>query len=67
MSNYRPISLLSSCSKVFEKIMHSRFYNYLEKFELLYHRQFGFRKKFATVDALAELTERLRLGVDKKH
>ena len=65
MSNYRPISLLSSCSKVIEKIMHSRFYKYLEKFELLYHRQFGFREKFATVDALAELTERLRLGVDK--
>ena len=65
MSNYRPISLLSSCSKVIEKIMHSQLYNYLEKFELLYHRQFGFREKFATVDALAELTERLRLGVDK--
>ena len=45
--------------------MHSRFYNYLEKFDLLYRRQFGFREKFATFDALAELTKRLRLGVDK--
>ena len=65
MSNYRSISLLSSCNKLIEKIMHSRFYNCLEKIELLYHRQFGFREKFATVYALAEMTERLRLVVYK--
>ena len=65
MNNYRPIALLSSISKVFEKLMHSRIYNYLEKFDLLYDRQFGFRQKYATIDALEELTERIRLGNDK--
>ena len=65
MNNYRPIALLSSISKVFEKLMHSRIYIYLEKFDLLYDRQFGFREKYATIDALAELTERIRLGNDK--
>ena len=65
MNNYRPIALLSSISKVFEKLMHSRIYNYLDKFDLLYDRQFGFREKYATIDALAELTERIRLGNDK--
>ena len=65
MNNYRPIALLSSISKVFAKLMHSRIYNYLEKFDLLYDRQFGFREKYATIDALAELTERIRLGNDK--
>ena len=44
--------------------MRSRLSNYLEKFEILYHRQLGFREKLATVDALAEVTEGLSLGVD---
>ena len=33
---------------------------YLEGFNLLYFKQFGFRKKYSTIDALAELTERIR-------
>ena len=45
--------------------MHLRLYNYLGKFELIFYRQFGFSEKYATVYASAELTERLRLGVDK--
>ena len=65
MNNYRPISLLSSCSRVIEKIMHSCLYNFLEKIELTYCRQFDFSEKYATVDALAELTEKFRQGVDK--
>ena len=44
--------------------MRSRLSNYLEKFEILYHRQLGFREKLATVDALAEVTEGISLGVD---
>ena len=47
--------------------MHSRLFNYLEKFGVLYGRQFGFRKKSATIDALAELTEKIRLEIDKKY
>ena len=61
-NNYRPISLLNCCSKIFEKLMHIRLYNYLNKFNLLYEKQFGFRQKFNTIDALVELTEKLRYG-----
>ena len=35
-SNYRPISLLSVFIKIFEKIMHERFYNFLEFHEILF-------------------------------
>ena len=35
VSNYRPISLLSNINKIFEKIMHSRIYSFLEKYQLL--------------------------------
>ena len=61
-NNYRPISLLNCCSKIFEKLMHIRLYNYLNKFNLLYEKQFGFRQKYNTIDALVELTEKLRYG-----
>ena len=42
---YRPISLLSNISKIFERIMYSRVSNFLESFDVIYKYQFGFRKK----------------------
>ena len=44
-SNYRPISLLSIFSKILEKVMYDRLYNYLVKSQLLYVYQFSFQKK----------------------
>ena len=40
--------------------MQNRVSNNLENFNLLYSRQFGFRSTYSTVDALVELTERIR-------
>ena len=44
-SNYRPISILGNLSKLFEKVIHKRLMNYLEKFGILSKNQYGFRKK----------------------
>ena len=35
-SNYRPISLLSVFSKIVERLMHSRLYNFFEKYNVLH-------------------------------
>ena len=43
-NNYRPISLLLTVSKLLEKIMYSRTYNFLTKFNQIYNSQYGFRK-----------------------
>ena len=51
-SNYRPISLLSTFNKVFEKILHKDITNYIETNNILYINQFGFRKYHNTIDAL---------------
>ena len=59
-NNYRPISLLNVLSKIYERSMLTRVYEYMEGFNLFYFKQFGFRKKHSTIDALAELTERIR-------
>ena len=61
-NNYRPISLLNVWSKIYEKVVYKRVYSYLEKFSLLYCKQFGFRTKHSTVNALVEFTEKVRFN-----
>ena len=63
-SNYRPISVLSVFSKITKKLMHNRLYKFLEKFELLYLLQFGFRENHSTTHALLSLTESIKHSID---
>ena len=63
-SNYRPISLLSIFSKIFEKCVHKRLYSFLLKFNILYKKQFGFRPKYSTEHALVSLIEHIKNKLD---
>ena len=51
-SNYRPISLSPSVSKLFEKCIYNKIYNFFDKFKLLSSLQFGFRHRKSTADAV---------------
>ena len=62
--NYRPISLLSIFSKILEKIMHKRLYNFLEHHDILFQMQFGFRNGHSTEHALISLSERIKSTID---
>ena len=64
LTNYRPISLLSNLSKIFEKMMHIRLYKFLDRFKCLHHLQFGFRTKHSTTHALIDITETIRKALD---
>ena len=64
-SNYRPISLLSPLSKIFEKIISSRLYNYIEKKQLLSDCQFGFRPNYSTSLAISNICNNILLNKDK--
>ena len=64
VDRYRSFSLLPVLSKVLEKIMHNRLIKFLDKNDILYEKQFGFRSKHSTVDALIEITENIRSGTD---
>ena len=65
MNNYRPISLLSVFDKIMEKLMHKRLYSFMEESNILYDKQFGFRKNNSTINALIEITEKIKESVDK--
>ena len=64
VSNYRPISLLSNIDKIFEKLMHSRLIEFLEERQILYYKQFGFRKDFSTNHAILNLLEIIQKALD---
>ena len=66
VSNYRPISLLSNINKIFEKLVHTRIYKFLEESQCIYSLQFGFRKQHSTNHALIDITENFRQALDNK-
>ena len=55
LTNYRPISVLLCFSKILARIMYIRVYNYLNDNDLLFRKQFGFRKGHSTDHTLIEL------------
>ena len=64
VSNYRPISLLSVFSKIFEKAMYHRIYSFLCKYKLINTNQFGFRSNHSTEHALISLIETIKKFLD---
>ena len=48
LSNYRPISILNSFSKFFEKVIHHHLIDFIDKNNILYKFQFGVRQGYST-------------------
>ena len=67
ITNYRPISVLPPFSKILERIVHTRLYNFLDKHSVLADEQYGFRTKRSTYMALLELTTNLTLALKEKN
>ena len=65
-SNYRPISLLASISKIYEKLVHHRLLEYLEKHNVLYGRQYGFRPGRSCEHALLDAQHKLLHSMNKR-
>jgi len=55
MSNYRPISLLMSSSKILEKLIYARIYQHLVDNNILIDEQYGCRINSSIVTATHKL------------
>ena len=64
--NYRPISLLSPISKLFEKCLHKRISSFLKSNNSLYAFQFGFRDNSSTENAVAQIYDKLLEELNNK-
>ena len=64
--NYRPISLMTAMSKIFEKLLLKRISTFVTKHKILSPKQFGFRKKFNCTNAITEITEYKRQEINKR-
>ena len=61
-TNYRLISLLLTMSKLLEKIMYKRTYNFLEQTNQLYKSQYGFRQSHSCENVIMELVSSIIKG-----
>ena len=65
-TNYRPISILSPFSKIFEKCLHFQLYNYFSKNNLFCKNQFGFKKHVSTTNAVIDIYNEILMNLNEK-
>ena len=65
MSNYRPISLLPTLSKIFEKLMYARLISFFSKHNILYENQFGFQSNMSTEYAVNQVLNYIVESLEK--
>ena len=65
-TNYRPISLLPICSKIFEKIVFDSMYSFLINNNLISENQSGFRPGDSTINQLLAITTEIYNSFEKR-
>ena len=56
LSNYRPVSLLPVCSKIFERLIYNSMYKHISDNNLLSPNQSGFRTGDSCINQLLSIT-----------
>ena len=67
LSNYRPISLLPTISKIFERIIYNQLSNYFNDSNLLAEQQYGFRPRHSTELAAVKLVDFISHEMESGH
>ena len=66
LNNYRPISVIPTVAKIFEKIIYDQLYQYLNENGLLNSGQSGFRSLHSTLTALLETNDSWCVNFDRR-
>ena len=64
--NYRPISLLSIYNRLFEKLLYCRLIKFINKNDILYDLQYGFRNKHSTQHAILDIVKTKHSNMDNR-
>ena len=64
-NNYRPISVLPTIARVFERLIFDQLYTYVNDNTFLYTYQSGFRPLHSTLTALLDITNEWCFNIDK--
>ena len=67
VSNYRPIVLLPTMSKIIERVMHSQLYAFLNEKSLITEQQYDFKSNHSTELATLKLTDTIMYELDNSH
>lgn len=65
MTNFRPISLINSFGKIFEKCLNNRLWSFLNKNNIISKNQFGFQKNIGTEKPLQILISQVLQSFNK--
>ena len=66
VTNYRPISLLTSFSKIFEKLIFTRLYKHLYTNGILAKEQYGFRSNSSTQNAAYDIINEITKAMNER-
>ena len=64
-SNYRPTSVLSSFSKIFEKVVSGRLNSFFDCNDILPRSQYGFRGGYSTYMAILDMYNRISSAMNR--
>ena len=64
LNNYRPISVLLTIARAFEKLKYQQLYELLDKNKILGKQQYGFRSRHSTALALSQATNHWLMNID---
>jgi hypothetical protein len=67
LTNYRPISLLTSFSTIFEKVIYKRLDMHMTTNNILAKEQYGFRNNTSAEEAIYQLTNNILKALDNKY
>lgn len=66
VENYRPVSLLSSFSKIFERVVLNQLLSFFTQFNVISSHQFGFQQGKSTVDAVNNVLTEVSANLERK-